>query len=69
MAGQGKNKSNKYSDFSFIPTSDLPPVPLISQPQMDVRGQTTLAMQTFAVSLLGHRQSIYHGLWVSERWA
>lgn len=44
MAGQGKNKRNNYSDFSFIPSPDLPPIPLIGRPQMDVRGQSTLAM-------------------------
>lgn len=33
MAGQGKNKKNKYSDLSFIPSSDPPPIPLIGQPQ------------------------------------
>lgn len=56
IAGQGKNKRKKYSDLSFIPSSDLPPTPLISPPQMDVRGQATLATQTLAVSLLGHRR-------------
>lgn len=62
VAGQGKKKKSKYSDLSFIPCSDLSPVPLWLSPRQMPEGRQPRAMQALAVSLLGRRQSVCNGL-------